>query len=118
MPRITHVATVPLGAFGDYSAPNSAEYDFLPADVANMEQTILTGKELILARNSDFGPNNITFSSVNDPFNRIKDIVYQIQAAEESVFGPFVTTGWKQLDGFLYFQADNNNIEFAVIRLP
>lgn len=118
MPRITHVATVPLGAFGDYSAINSAEYDFLPADVANMEQTILTGRELVLARNNDFGPNNITFSSTLDPFNRTKDIAYQIQAAEESIFGPFVLTGWRQVGGFLFFQADNSNIEFAVIRLP
>ena len=118
MPRITHIATVPLGAFGDYSPIQSAEYDFLQADVGNMEQTVLTGKELVLARNNDFGPHNITFTSVRDPFNRTKNIAYQIQPAEESVFGPFVLTGWRQLDGFLYFQADNTNVEFAVIKLP
>ncbi len=118
MPRINHIATVLLGAFGDYSAPQSAEYDFLQADVGNMEQTVLTGREIIIARNNDFGPHTITVSSVNDPFNRIKDIVYAIQPAEESIFGPFALTGWRQAGGLLFFQADATQVEFAVIRLP
>ncbi len=119
MPRITHVAQVPLGSIGDYSVGDAADLIFLAADVANMEQTALTGKEMILARNVGGGPFTITVTSVNDPFNRTNDIVtYSLGVGEFAIFGPFDRTGWKQVGGFLFFQADNVAIEFAVIRIP
>jgi hypothetical protein len=119
MPRITHTAQVPLGSIGDYSVADAADLTFLAADVANMEQTALTGKEMIVARNVGGGPFLITVTSVNDPFNRTGNVTdYSLGAGEFAIFGPFDRTGWRQVDGNLYFEANNVAIEFAVVRLP
>ena len=119
MARVTHTAVVLLGAYGDYSVANSADYSYLAADVANMEQVVLTGKEIIIARNVDASPHTITITSVNDPFGRAENIAsYSLGANEFAVFGNFQLTGWIQTDGKLYFQADNVNIEFAVLKIP
>ena len=120
MPRITHTIQVPLGSIGDYSVADAADFTFLAADVANMEQYVSTGKEMIIARNVGGGPFTVTVNSVNDPFNRTNDITaYSIGAGEFAIFGPFDRTGWKQAgSAFVFFQADNVAIEFAVIRIP
>ena len=120
MPRITHVAQVPLGSIGDYSVGDAADLIFLAADVANMEQTILTGKEMIIARNVGGGPFLITVNSVNDPFNRTGDITdYSLGAGEFAIFGPFDRTGWKQVgSSLIFFEANNVAIEIAVVRIP
>ncbi len=118
MPRITHTVQVPLGSIGDYSVGDAADIAFLAADVANQEQFASTGKEHILARNVGGGPFLITVTSVNDPFNRTGDITdYSLGAGEFAILGPFDRTGWKQADGFIFFEANNVAIEFAVIRI-
>lgn len=120
MPRITHTSLVPLGSIGDYSVGDAADFTFLAADVANKEQFFSTGKEMIIARNVGGGPFLVTVNSVNDPFNRTGDITdYSLGAGEFAIFGPFDRTGWKQSSGgFIFFEANNVAIEFAVIRLP
>lgn len=118
MPRVTHTVQVPLGAYGDYSVANAADYTYLAADVGNKEQVVLTGKELILAKNGAT-PRTITISSVDDDFNRKEDVTaYAIGANEFAMFGPFLTPGWRQTDGKLYFEANSTEVEFAVIKLP
>lgn len=119
MPRTTIAAQVPLGSIGDYSVADAADITFTAADTVNQNQTTLTGKEMILARNVDASPHNITVNSVPDPFNRTNNITnYALGANEHAIFGPFDRTGWRQTDGQLYFEGDNVNIEFAVIRIP
>lgn len=119
MPRITHTAQVPLGSIGDYSVGDAADLTFLAADTVNFEQTRLTGKEMVMARNVGGGPFTITVNSVNDPFNRTNDITaYSLGAGEFAILGPFDQAGWKQTDGFLYFEANNVAIEFAVVKVP
>lgn len=120
MPRITHTVQVPLGSIGDYSVGDAADITFLAADVGNFEQFVTTGKELILARNVGGGPFTITINSVNDPFNRTNDVTaYSLGVGEIAIFGPFDRTGWKQAgSSFIFFEANNVAIEFAVIRIP
>ena len=119
MPRITHTAQVPLGSIGDYTVADAADLTYLAADTSNFEQTLSTGKEMIIARNVDAAPHTVTVNSVNDPFNRTKDITaYSIGAGETAIFGPFDRTGWRQTDANIYFEGDNVNIEFAVVRIP
>ncbi len=120
MPRQTHTAQVLKGAYGDYSVANAADYTYLAADVANKEQTKLTGQEILLVRNVDgAGAHNITITSVDDTFNRSENVTnYSLGLNEFAMFGPFKLTGWIQTDGNLYFEADNVNIEFAVVRIP
>lgn len=120
MPRITHTVQVPKGAYGDYSVANAADFTWLAADVANKEQVVLTGKELLLARNVHATtPFTITINSVDDQFNRKEDVTaYSLGNLEYAMFGPFLQPGWRQTDGKLYWEASDANIEFAVIRLP
>lgn len=120
MPRVTHTAQVLKGAYGDYSSVNSADYTYTAADVTNKEQTKITGQEILLARNvNGAAAHTITINSVNTPFGRKGDVTaYSLGANEFAMFGPFEITGWIQTDGNLYFEADNANIQFAVIKLP
>lgn len=115
MPRQTHT---PLAVPGAYAGAGAA-LTFLAADVANKEQVTLTGTELIVARNVDGAtPHAVTVTSVDDPFGRQENIAAESVAANGfRIFGPFKLPGWLQTDGNLYFEADNAQIEFAVIRL-
>lgn len=118
MARTTITAQVPLGSIGDYSVANAADYTYTAADTVNQNDTLLTGKELLLARNVDASPHTITINSQDDPFNRKEDVTaYSLGANEFAMFGPFDRTGWVNA-GKLEFEGDNVNIEFAVIRLP
>ena len=90
------------------------------ADTVNKNQTPLTGKELIIARNVDAtNPYTVTINSVADPYGRTLDITADSLAAGVAhIYGPFGMTGWRQADGMLYFEGNNLKIEFAVVTLP
>lgn len=117
MARTTINAVTALGAYGTYSA-NAADFTWTAADVANKNQTVATNNLLLLAYNSGGSPYTVTVSSVADPFNRSGDIAtYSLGAGEYAVFGPFQNVGWKQSDGYLYYEASNAAVRFAVIAL-
>lgn len=121
MPRITHAAKTLLGAYGDYSVANSADLTTLAADPANDEQVVLTGRQIVIARNSGAGAHTVTFTSVASPatFGRSGNIAaYSLGAGELAAFGPFELTGWIQTDGRLYFEADDAEVIFSVITIP
>jgi len=119
MPRILHTAKALLGAYGDYSVANSADMTTLAADPANDEQVVITGRQIVVARNSGAGAHTITFTSTNDPFNRTGNIAaYSLGAGELAAFGPFDLTGWRQTDGRLYFEASDAEVIFSVITIP
>ena len=115
MPRTTIAAQ---------SAPGSVQYTgtaltFTAADVANKNQTQLTGTEMIIGKNVGASAHTVTITSFADPFGRTKDIpAISLVAGEERMFGPFKQQGWKQTDGFIYFEANHLEIEFAIIRMP
>lgn len=116
MPR---TELTPIAAPGCYvSAPT--QIPWTAADVANMNSVMLTGRELLLIRNADaVAAHNVTITSVPDEKNRLGDITnFSIGAGLLYVFGPVQLAGWQQPDGRLYFQADNAQIQFAVLRLP
>ena len=123
MPRQSHTAVVAGGNL-DYTGLNLT---FLAADVANKEETALTGTEMIVAQNVDSaGTHNVTITSVADSLNRTKNATGAVPARVGNrpgvrFFGPYkagASSGWKQTTNLLHFEADNVNIEFAVIRLP
>ncbi len=118
MPRQTHIAQVPLGSIGDYSVPNSADLNLLAGDVANEEQTALTGKEMIILDNNSGGANTLAVTSVPNQFGRTKDINFQLDPGEHGMFGPFDLEGWRQADGNLYFSVTSVFVGIGIIRLP
>jgi hypothetical protein len=118
MPRATLPKTTPLG--GEPTRPltaDSADMVMTAADVANLNQFVAAGKDVVVAFNSGGSAYTVTITSA--PLNgRTGDITtYSIGAGEFAVFGPFATLGWKQTDGYVYLQASNAAVKFGVLDL-
>lgn len=92
------------------------------ADTSNFNQFLMTGAELLLARNSNAGStaHTVTITSVTDDRGRAGTITAEsIAAGAAHAFGPFTKKlGWAQSNGYLYFQANHAEILFSVIQLP
>jgi hypothetical protein len=118
MARTTLTALAALGSFGSYAA-NAADLAMTAADTSNYNQVVATGNDLIIAHNTGASPYTITITSVALPgYNRTGDITtYSLGAGEYAAFGPFKGVGWKQSDGYLYFQASNASVKFGVVAL-
>jgi len=93
---------------------------FSAADVASKNEFVLTGAEIIVARNTGAGAATVTINSVANARGRTKDIVADsIAAGAFHVYGPFRSLdGWRQSGGKLHFEASSADIGFAVINLP
>ncbi len=92
----------------------------LAADATNLNQIALTGREILIARNTHAtDPFTFTVSSTAHPVtNRTGDIsAYSIAAGVEVMVGPLASEGWSQ-GGYLYFQAEAADVVFKVIRVP
>lgn len=115
MPRIT---ATPIVAPAPY-ANAGVSLTFTVADVVNMHQVLLTGKEILLVRNTGASAATFTVTSAPDTFGRTRDIAADsVAAGAFRIYQQFPLHGWQQPDGFLYFQASSTDISFAVIRLP
>lgn len=115
MARQDVAVTAAPGAYADASTAVA----FTAADPVNKEQVSVTGRELILIRNTGAGAATWTATSTDDRHGRSDDIAAEsIAAGEVRVFGPVTLEGWRQTDGKLYFEASAATVTFAVIRLP
>lgn len=116
MPRQTLTKTTAPGAYsGAWTAVT-----FTAAIFADKEQFALTGRELLLIRNTSADTAYyVTITSVDDPTGRSRDITtIDIAFGATVVWGPTKVDGWKQTDGNLYLEAENTAIQYAVITLP
>lgn len=116
MARATLTKTTPLGSYGTYAA-NAADLTMAAATVADKNQFVASGKDLVIAHNTGAGAHNITITSVVDPYGRTGDITYALGAGEYAIFGPFDLPGWMQTDGKIYLEADHAEIKFGVVPL-
>jgi len=98
-------------------APSSNTLTFTAADDVNGNQVLLTGREIIIAYNSDSVDHTITVSSVACPHDRTGDATKTIAAGEYELFQMFPTLGWQQADGYLYFSSDSATVKFVVIKV-
>jgi hypothetical protein len=110
------------GVLGPYPAlPLSAlalAIAFAAADVANGNKFPITGKEVIIAFNSDSSAHTITLSSAPDALGRSGDIAsYGIPATSYAAFAPSQVSGWKQSDGTMHISANDATVKFAILRL-
>jgi hypothetical protein len=95
----------------------SADLTFTAADATNFEECTIQGGELLLAWNTGATGYTVTISSAADQFNRSGDIAtYAIAAGVISCFGPFSLPGWAQAGGYLYYQASNAAVKFAIVK--
>jgi hypothetical protein len=109
------------GAFAAI-AVGGADITFAAADATSKNYFPCTGKEILIAYNSDeANPYTVTITSVDDEKGRSEDIAaYSLAAGDYAVFGVGLTNakGWKQTSGQIYLEASNEAVKFAVLRLP
>lgn len=116
MPRTTLTKTTAPGLY----ATTGADVTLAAGDVANGNQFVSTGKELIVAHNTDgAAAHTVTVQSTDDPkYARQGDAVLSVPASEYAILGPFPPAGWMQSDGYVYVDVDDAQLELGVITLP
>ena len=113
MARQTIAAAV---ATGGYATAGVAAAE-TAADATNFEQTVHTGRNfLLIGRNSGVTTRAITITSVADQQGRTGDVSDTLTSGQRKVYGPFPEEGWKQTNGYLYFQAAHAEVLWSVIR--
>jgi hypothetical protein len=114
MPRTT---LTPQNAPGAYAG--ALLLTMTAADVANMNQFKLGGRDVMVVHNSGASGRTFTITSVDDRAGRQEHITAQaIAAGEIFVFGPIDMEGWRQTDGNLYFDANHAEVKIGIIRIP
>lgn len=113
----TTIAAVETGGGYNYDGVACAG---TAADTVNQNQTTLTGREIIIARNSGATGRTVTITgSATKGTLRTSHITADALAAGvQVVYGPFPLDGWLQADGMLYFEANHAEVLFTVLRLP
>lgn len=115
---MARTALTPTEVGGPYSGSATA-FTWTAADAVNKNEFTLTGEEIILIHNTDgANPHNVTLSSVDDERGRQEDVTEAVAASAYMAFPATALTGWIQTDGKFYLEADDAQIEFAILRLP
>lgn len=120
MPRVTLTPIAPLGPYPSLPvAANALDLTMTAADATNKQQVLFNGPKLILAQNTHASTAyTVTFTSKGDNRNRTGDVTsYQLEAGDIIAFKIDNAEGWQQADGYLYFEANNAAVKFAVINL-
>ncbi len=87
------------------------------ADISNQNRFLLTGREIILARNDDVAEKNVTLTSIAGGTNkRVGNVTKAMAASSYAAFSASELDGWIQSDGYFYLEADDADIFFAIIR--
>jgi len=93
---------------------------FTAADASNGNQFTLTGREILIIFNAHAtSAKTVTLTSAPNSKGRTGDITAQSLTAQTYyVFGPIKDkAGWAQAGGVLYLDAQDNNIQYAIIDL-
>jgi hypothetical protein len=121
MPRTNIAAQTPVGPFPAGGAVSAAalKITLTAADTSNQNKAPFSGKDVLLAYNSDTGSHTITITSAPDEHGRSADISsYSIPAGEIHMFSfRQGGAGWQQADGNIYFQANDATVKFAVLAI-
>lgn len=88
------------------------------ANATDKEEIVgMTGREILIARNTGLSARVVTVTSVADPeTGRTGDITESVPAGETYVLGPFSVKGFRQTNGKLYFEAAHADISWSAIR--
>jgi len=117
MARQTHTAATVQGRY----PVTATRLSFLKANVADKEDVVLTGQEVLFVWNtSGATAYTVTVTSVADqPQGRTGTITAEsIPLGVRRIFGPFGLDGWRQTDGKLYWEGSNAALRFAVAKMP
>jgi hypothetical protein len=94
------------------------EWSFEAADTSNQNDFLLTGREILLIDNANVAGQDVTISSVADPYGREGDLTVTVAATSTVALYFGARTGWMQADGALYLDTTSSDISYAVLRLP
>src|SRR2546421_6058206 len=101
MARTTLTKTAAPGPYPNPVA--SVAVTMTAADVANGNQFQPSGRDVLIAQNTDASPRNVTISGANDPFGRLLGLTTDpIAAGATRTYPLFKLPGWIQADGFIY----------------
>ena len=118
MARKTIPIISPKGPYPGVVAANALDFVFTTADSVNFDEFALTGRELIVVRNSTAGALTFTLSSVVDPQGRTQDVTsYSLGAGEFAAFWVGNIVGWDNAGKF-FLQSSASTMDYAVIRIP
>lgn len=113
-------ALTPVVSPGSYPTAIAA-LTWTAADITNGNSFPWTGKDIILAQNTDVGAQTVTVSSVADQEGRSDTVLTSVSLTAGGYYiiaGPLPGQGWRQSDGNIYLSASSVNVKFAIIRLP
>lgn len=98
---------------------NSLDFTWVGGDAANGYEFDSTGREIVLAWNTDDDTAyTFTVVSTTDENGRTGDIsAYSLGFGEISGVGPFPLKGWAQTNKKIYINASNDAMKFAILRL-
>lgn len=89
----------------------------LASDVANSNLFASTGKEVLIAQNTDSAAHTFTVTSLADHLGRTGDIAaYSVPANSIAAVECSVLEGWRQSDGNIYLSSSNALLTFGVLR--
>lgn len=114
----------PQAMLGPWAAVATGALDitFAAGDATNGNSFACTGKEILLAYNSDsVNAYTITIDSVDDEKGRQEDLTsYSLDAGDYAAWGGGLTNekGWKQTSGVIHVNVENVAVKLAVLRLP
>lgn len=118
MARVTLTKQIPAGPYPTLPvAANALDLTETAADVVNKEQFKPSGDDLVIAHNTGASAYTITFTSTADERKRTGDVsAYSLGAGEIAAFR-IKKPGWMQADGFVYIEANNAAVKWAVLQL-
>jgi hypothetical protein len=118
MPRTTLTKTTVKGPFPTLPvAAGGLDVVMTAADVANKNQFVPSGNDLVIMQNSGASPYTVTLTSAPDAQNRTGDVTtYSLDPNDVCTF-LVKGNGWVQGDGNVYLEASNAAVKFGIVAL-
>jgi len=118
MARQTITKQIPLGPYPTLPvAANALDLAETAAIVADKEQFVPSGDDLVIIHNTGASPYTVTFTSAADSLRRTGDITTYSVGAGLLAALRFKKPGWMQNDGRVYMEASNAAVKYVVIQL-
>ena len=120
MARANVTKTTAVGPYPTLQpAVNSLDVTMTAANVADKNEFVMSGDDLLLVQNTDpTNPYTFTISSIADDLKRTGDVgPYTLQAGDIAHFKFSQLKGWMQSGNKCYIEANNAAIKFGVLTL-
>lgn len=115
MARTTLTRQVVDGPFPGAVSAGDLDYTYAASDVANGNDFVPSGCDILLVENTDAGTQTITLTSAPGRDRRSADITtYSLAAGDFMWFLFSRLDGWRQTDGKIYINTSDAGVTLAV----